>query len=115
MLVQRLIVLMSLTTPFVNGAATIDVCPIRIAVSSDGAYFDITHNGSYKRSPNVLVKELRGGCYNDANPSPVTAVIVEVAPGAPKERIESLYELLERNGWPRNKVKTEPWSELKPK
>jgi hypothetical protein len=119
MLVLRLIMLMSLSTLIepisVSSAAVIDVCPIRIAVSPDGTYFDITHNGSYKRSLSVLEKELRGGCYNDANPSPVTAVILEIAPGAPREGIESLYKLLERNGWPPNKVRWESWSGLKPK
>lgn len=75
------------------GAAS-DMCPIRIAVSADGTYFDITHNGSYKRSSRGLEKELHGGSYNDANPSPVTSVILEIAPRAPHDRVNSLYGVI---------------------
>jgi hypothetical protein len=98
-----------------TSSATYGPCSVRIAVATDGGFYDILHNGVYKRSPRTLEQELRGGCYNDANPSRVTSVVLEIADGAPPARTESLYKLLERNGWTRSKVLVEPWSGLKPR
>jgi hypothetical protein len=90
-------------------------CSLRIAIARDGSFFDILHNGTYKRSPHTLERELHGGCYNDSNPSPVTSVVLEIADGAPRDRTEFLYKLLDRNGWGREKIKVEPWSDLRPR
>ena len=98
-----------------SSSAAYGPCSVRIAVAKDGSFFDILRNGVYKRSPRTLEQELHGECYNDANPSQVTSVVLEIADGAPPARTEFLYKLLERNGWARAKVLIEPWSGLKPR
>jgi len=103
---------LQISTPARTEAAlSSDICLVRIAVLSDGGYLDVTHNGSYKRTLSILAKQLRGGCYNDANPSPVTAVAVRIAPTAPQKRVNALYETLQKNGWPKDKVRKEEWEE----
>ena len=81
-----------------------DACPMRIEVAKSGAYFTNRFHGRYKTSPRLLENNLRGGCYNDNNPSKVTSVTVQFAPGAPRQSIEKLYEILQRNGWPKSQV-----------
>jgi hypothetical protein len=101
-------------TPGSSSTFAYGPCSLRIAIAKDGSFFDILHNGTYKRSPQTLEHELHQECYNDANPSPVTSVVVEIEKDAPQPRITLLYSLLERNGWPREKIRIEPWSGLKP-
>ena len=71
-------------------------CPITIAIGHDGAVFSNRMQGWYRTSPKTLTGVLRGGCYNDANASPVTSVNVEVAPNAPRERIDQVFSILEK-------------------
>jgi hypothetical protein len=85
-----------------------DVCPVKIEVVKSGKFYTNRFNGHYKTSANFLERDLRGGCYNDANPSKVTSVTLRIAPGAPPQAVNWLYQLLERNGWPKSKLKVDP-------
>lgn len=84
-----------------------DVCPVKIEVYPSGEFYTNRFHGHYKTSAKFLESDLRGGCYNDANPSRVTSVIVKVDPNAPPQAVEGLYRILERNGWPKSKVKVD--------
>jgi len=85
-----------------------DACPMRIEAVKSGDFFTHLFNGRYKTSPNLLVRDLKGGCYNDANPAPVSSVTLSIEPGTPIERVKLLYEILERNGWPKSRIKVVP-------
>jgi hypothetical protein len=80
------------------------VCPMTVGVASDGVVFSDRFYGWYKISLKTLESDLRGGCYNDANPSRVTSVRLFLAPGAPKPKIDSVLSVLRANGWDRNKI-----------
>jgi len=61
-------------------------------------------NGWRVTSMHTLESDLKGGCYNDANPSKVTSVTIEGSKQAPASRLKLLYELLSRNGWPQSEI-----------
>lgn len=82
-----------------------DVCPMKIEISHSGNYYTNRFNGRYKTSAKLLEHDLRGGCYNDANPSKITSVTVKIDPNAPPMAVQALYRLLEQNGWPKSKLK----------
>jgi hypothetical protein len=82
-----------------------DVCPVRVEVSRSGEFYTNRFQGHYKTSAKLLERDLRGGCYNDANPSKVTSVTAKVVPNAPPGSVQALYRLLEQNGWPKSKLK----------
>jgi hypothetical protein len=81
---------------------------MRIEVVKSGDFFTHRFSGRYKTSPTLLESDLNGGCYNDANPAPVSSVTISIAPGTPTERVKLLYEILERNGWPKARIKIVP-------
>lgn len=81
-----------------------DVCPVKVEVSRSGAFYTNRFHGHYRTSAKVLERDLKGACYNDANPSKVTSVTVKVDPNAPPGAVAALYRLLEQNGWPKSKV-----------
>ena len=85
-------------------------CPIKIGIARDGAVFSSRMQGWYRTSEKTLASVLRGGCYNDANPSKITAVDLKIAPNAPKERVDQVFSILEKAGWKRDKVKQKPWT-----
>ena len=87
-----------------------NACPLKIGIAHDGAVFSTRMQGWYRTSPGTLADVLRGGCYNDANPSAITSVNVEIAPNAPEARVHQVFSILEKAGWPKDKVKTEPWT-----
>jgi hypothetical protein len=78
---------------------------MRIEVVKSGDFFTNRFSGRYKTSPKLLESDLKGGCYNDNNPVPVSSVTLSIAPGAPTERVKLLYEILERSGWPKARIK----------
>ena len=84
---------------------------MRIQVVKSGDFFTHRFNGRYKTSPKLLERDLKGGCYNDANPAPVSSVTLSVEPGTPTQRVKLLYEILERNGWPKARIKVVPSSQ----
>lgn len=84
-------------------------CPMTIGIGRDGAIFASRLRGWYKTSQKTLESDLRGGCYNDANPTPVTSVKVIIAAGTPKSNTDRVFSILDRNGWPKNKVHVESW------
>jgi hypothetical protein len=84
---------------------------MRIEVVKSGDFFTHRFSGRYKTSTKLLESDLKGGCYNDANPVPVSSVTVSIASGAPEFRVELLYGVLKRNGWPKPKIKVVPSSQ----
>jgi len=86
-------------------------CPITIGIGGDGTLFSNRFGGWYKISSRTLDSDLHGGCYNDAHPIPVTSVKLFVAPHAPKLRVDLAFSILGRDGWGREKVRAESWSE----
>jgi hypothetical protein len=93
---------------FLALALTQNVCPITIGVGGDGKLFANRFHGWYETSPRTLESDLRGGCYNDANPHAVTSVTFAIAADAPKPRVHLVLSILEREGWSRDKVNLFP-------
>ena len=85
-----------------------DVCPLRIEVDSKGDVFTNRFHGRYLTSLKLLATDLHGGCYNDANPSPITSVTITTREGAPRHRVDEVMKLLAQNGWPKAKVNVKP-------
>jgi hypothetical protein len=84
---------------------------MKIGIGNDGIVYTNRFNGWYETSLKTLGSDLHGGCYNDANPSPVTSVTVILAPSAPKARVDSVFSILGKDGWERSKVNIQPWSD----
>jgi hypothetical protein len=84
-------------------------CPMTIGVSRDGSIYSSRFNGWYKTGLKTLDSDLRGGCYNDANPTPVTSVKLLLVPESPKSRVDLVFSILEKDGWSRDKVSVKPW------
>jgi hypothetical protein len=61
-----------------------NACPMTIGVGAEGRFFSHRFSGWYGTSTKSMESDVRVGCYNDANPSPVTSVRLVIAPGAPK-------------------------------
>jgi hypothetical protein len=85
-----------------------DVCPVKVEIAKSGEFYTNRFSGHYKTSAKLLERDLHAGCYNDANPSKVTSVTLRIVPGAPPRAVNSLYQLLDRNGWPKSKLKVVP-------
>ena len=81
-----------------------------IGLGADGTIFTNRFQGWYKVSLKTLGSDLRGGCYNDANPVKVTSVKIYVAPNAPKPKIDRVFSILEEDGWSRETVDVQRWS-----
>jgi hypothetical protein len=92
--------------------AEADACPLVIGVAADGSIYDLNaiNMPALRRSAKVLEQTLHGGCYNDANPSPITSVTLDLAPTAPRVRVDLVYAILARTGWPKERVKTGVWT-----
>jgi biopolymer transport protein ExbD len=88
----------------------VDVCPEVIQIAPNGEVFTNRFHGRYRTSMKRLESDLRAGCYNDANPSPVTSVTIEAAPNAPSDQMNRVYEVLEQNGWRRGKITVKTWT-----
>lgn len=82
-----------------------------IGIGKDGALFTDRFHGWYRTSTASLKGNLESGCYNDSHPTNVTSVRLVIADGAAKPRVESLFVLLQKEGWPREKIQTQPWKE----
>lgn len=88
-----------------------DACPMTIETAKSGDIFTNRFHGRYKTSPELLERDLKVGCYNDANPTAVSSVTLTIARGTPMERVRLLYEILARNGWPKARIKVVPLSQ----
>jgi hypothetical protein len=84
-------------------------CPMTIGVSGDGTIYSSRFYGWYKTSSKTLDSDLRGGCYNDANPTPVTSVRLLLVAEAPKSKVDLVFSILKKDGWSRDKVSVESW------
>jgi hypothetical protein len=91
------------------GGAPSSTCPMTIGVNSDGTIYSSRFYGWYKTSSRTLDSDLRYGCYNDANPTAVTPVMVLLAPAAPKTRVDLAFSILAKDGWRRDKVSVKLW------
>jgi hypothetical protein len=87
-----------------------NACPLKIGIAHDGAVFSDRMQGWYRTSATTLAGVLRGGCYNDANPSAITSVDLEIAPNAPEGRVDQILSILEKAGWPKDKVRVGTWT-----
>jgi hypothetical protein len=87
-----------------------NACPMKIGIARNGAVFSNRMEGWYRTSQKTLEVVLRGGCYNDANPSEITSVNLVIAPNAPKQRVIQVFFILEKTGWPKDKVKLDTWT-----
>jgi hypothetical protein len=86
-------------------------CPMTIGVARDGTTYSDRFYGWYKVSLRTIDNDLRGGCYNDANPSRVTSVVLLLAPNAPKAKLDQVYSVLQKEGWGRDRVSVKSWDE----
>ena len=77
---------------------------MRIEIDSKGQVFTNRFNGRYSTSLKLLARDLHGGCYSDANPSPVTSVTVTTRGGAPQQRVNAVMKVLAESGWPSDRV-----------
>jgi hypothetical protein len=84
-------------------------CPALIGVATNGDFYDDRGGAWVRQSPSIVEEILRGGCYPEGGPSPTSFVTLELAPGAPKARVEMIYAILARTGWPREKIDQEVW------
>jgi hypothetical protein len=85
-------------------------CPMTIGVGTDGSVFTDRFHGWYKVSLKTLDSDLRGGCYNDDNPSRVTSVRLFLAPNATKPKVDLVLSVLRSDGWGREKIDIQTWS-----
>lgn len=85
-------------------------CPMEVGIAPDGTMFSARMQGWYRTSQKTLARDLQGGCYNDAQPSPVTSVTLEIAPGAPREKVAQVLSVLEKAGWPKLRTKVKTWT-----
>ena len=83
-----------------------DPCPLVLRVGRSGALMTYRFNGWRMTGMRTLKSDLNAGCYNDANPSKVTSVAVEVSKGAPAAKLNLVYKILNQNGWPQDKITT---------
>ncbi len=81
-----------------------DPCPLVIRLRRDGKVITYRFNGWRVTSMRTLESDLKGGCYNEANPSKVTSVTIEGSREAPPFRLKLLYEVLSRNGWSQDRT-----------
>ena len=86
-----------------------DRCPMTVEVNSSGAFFTNRFHGRYMTSPKLLERDLKGGCYHDSNPAPVSSVRIKVEPGAPERRVALLCRILATNGWPKSRIQIGVW------
>jgi len=86
-------------------------CPLYIGVSNDGNIFFDQFQGWYRINADSLEGVLHEGCRNEgrSEPKSITSVRFAVAPKAPREKIDVVFTILERNGWTKEKVAVEPW------
>lgn len=92
-------------------AMTQSSCSMTIGIGQDGTIFSTRFSGWYKISSKTLESDLQGGCYNDANPSPVTSVELLVAPKTPRPLVDHLFSILEKEGWSRERINVQPWTQ----
>ena len=88
---------------------SVPACPVDIGIARNGALFSNRFAGWYKISAKTLGSDLRGGCYNDANPLPITTVKLFIAPKAPRRTIDRVFSILKSDGWSREKITLETW------
>ena len=81
-----------------------DACPLIIRVRASGTLITHRFDGWRVTSMRTLESDLKGGCYNDANPSMVTSLTIEASKEAPPAKLKLLYEALSRGGWQRNRI-----------
>ena len=97
------------------GVAITPTCPITIAIDNSGTLFSNRFHGWYEVSTKTLESDLKGGCYNDANPTPVTSVKVLLTISSPKPEIDRVLAILRAKGWSKDKVDIEVWDGKPPK
>ena len=90
-------------------AMSTPTCAVTAGIARDGTLYSDRFRGWYKVSVKTLDGDLRGGCYNDANPLPVKSVKLFIAPHAPKSKIDQVFSIMEKEGWSRDRLVIERW------
>jgi hypothetical protein len=98
-------------TIILAAALSASACPLTIGVNASGVIYSDRFHGWYRTGTETLRSDLRGGCYNDADPSPVTSVKLLLDTGAPKARVDLIFRILHSEGWDRDRVVVEPWKQ----
>ena len=87
-------------------------CSIHIGVSNEGNIFFDRFSGWGRISSSSLEPLLQQGCrtnYSGA-PEPITSLLFSVAPRAPQQKVKEIRALLQKNGWPKERLTAEPWN-----
>jgi hypothetical protein len=92
------------------GVAVAKPCPAVIGVAANGTIYESRGGMWVRQSPAVVEEIIQGGCYPEDGPSPTSSVTLEVASGAPKQRVELVFSLLARSGWPKEKIAIRVWT-----
>lgn len=90
------------------------LCPVSLILDARGRLYDGSTGDAQRRSLPVLAQMLGAGCYPEGGPSPVSAVTVRVAKQADPKRVDALFAVLARAGWPRNRVTVLAWDGATP-
>jgi hypothetical protein len=93
------------------GVAFAKPCPSVIGIAANGAIYQISGGVLVRRSPAVLESSTKIGCYPEEGPSPTSSVTLKVAKGAPPQKVDLVFALLARSGWPKEKVTREVWAD----
>src|SRR5262245_45521340 len=98
--------------PVLALAVVQSACPLYVGVSNDGSVFFDRFQGWVGIHMSTLGPVLQQGCGTNASsePKPVTSVRVVLAPKAPKPDVDTVFSILEKNGWTREKVTVGPWN-----
>jgi hypothetical protein len=92
------------------GAQRPDPCPVVLGVDKSGNHFTNRFHGWYRVSSHALTSDLKGGCYNDAQPAAVSSVTLYLAVGVPSPQRRQILSILRGAGWSERKIMIRTWT-----
>jgi hypothetical protein len=95
--------------------AITSTCPLTIAIDNSGTLFSSRFSGWCETGTKALENELKGGCYNDANPIPFTSIKLLLTRDAPKPKLDRVLAILKEKGWSKDKIDIRVWDGKPPK
>jgi len=110
--VSTSVIVFAMLLPVLALAIVQSSCPLHVGVSNDGSLFFDRFQGWWRIDAPRLERELQQGCRTNtgSEPKPVTSVRVVLSPKAPKSKVDTVFSILEKNGWTREKVTVGPWN-----
>jgi len=90
-------------------AMAVPTCPMTIGIDDAGTLFSNRFYGWYQVSEKTIANDLKGGCYDDANPTAVSSVKLMLTPHAPKAKIDRVIAILNQRGWRKDRIQIEIW------